>query len=230
MPNWTSNTLKVKGVKIDRDLFASQLKAFISHRVKNQVAKWTRENPSKCREQCEEYEKSITPLFDFNFVIPMPKEMENTTYPRPRTREEIISMAEHGNWTKETLEERLETALTSDEKKRLDELKSLYGCDNWYDWCCTNWGTKWNACHSEGFEIHESATMTIYNFDTAWSPPVPVIHALAVAYPKLRFRLEYTCEGESGRYAIIGDPDECKRCRKLFRKRWEDVNKILEGG
>lgn len=43
---------------------------------------------------------------------------------------------------------------------------------NWYDWCVANWGTKWNSY--EGNVTDEGI-----GFTTAWSPPTPVIAALA---------------------------------------------------
>ena len=78
-----------------------------------------------------------------------------------------------------------------------------YGSIDWYDWCCDNWGTKWNACHEEIGEIIETedglATLDIA-FDTAWSMPSPVFEALADAYPQIRF---------SGRWA---DEDMGRNC------------------
>jgi hypothetical protein len=216
MPNWTGNLLKVKGKKADRDLFASELKAFIRSKFDAEIKKWAKENPDKCRNK---YEKSIVPVFDFNFVIPMPEELEGTTSPRPMTREQIICLAKDNEWPEDTLKWRLEHALTEDDAKRLDELQDRYGFDNWYDWCCANWGTKWNACHSEGHSPQETATMTTYSFDTAWSPPTPVIHALAAAYPKLTFRLDYTLEGESGKWNIIGDSKQYSGCIKALAER-----------
>ena len=54
------------------------------------------------------------------------------------------------------------------------EERKLYGTNNWYDWNCTHWGTKWNA-YSTSFSVN---TNTIW-FDTAWSSPIPVLDALA---------------------------------------------------
>lgn len=50
--------------------------------------------------------------------------------------------------------------------------RELYGSNNWYDWSCFNWGTKWNAYS----DYKEDSTIT---FDTAWSCPLPVLDALA---------------------------------------------------
>jgi|GEM_PF-2046765 len=224
MPNWTGNLLKVKGKKADRDLFASELKAFIRSKFKPLINKWAEENPDECRNK---YEKRIVPVFDFNFVIPMPEELEGTTSPRPMTREQIIHLAKENEWPEDTLKWRLENALTEDDAKRLDELKSRYGFDNWYEWCCAHWGTKWNACNSEGNSPQETATMTIYSFDTAWSPPVPVIHALAAAYPKLTFRLDFTLEGESGKWNIIGDSKQYAGCIKALAKRQVELEQTI---
>jgi hypothetical protein len=47
---------------------------------------------------------------------------------------------------------------------------------NWYDWCCNNWGTKWDACN---VDYEEYDGIVTFAFDTAWSPPLPVYEALA---------------------------------------------------
>lgn len=48
-----------------------------------------------------------------------------------------------------------------------------YGCDTWYDWCRTYWGTKWNA-----YSTHWDKVQSILEFDTAWSCPLPVLEEL----------------------------------------------------
>ena len=56
--------------------------------------------------------------------------------------------------------------------------------DRWYHWCIQNWGTKWDAYSLEiddtdlphGFEV---------TFETAWSPPEEVCHAIREQYDDL---------------------------------------------
>lgn len=50
----------------------------------------------------------------------------------------------------------------------------LYGSANWYDWCVSRWGTKWDAYNSS---FNESDN-TLW-FDTAWTCPIPVLNKLA---------------------------------------------------
>lgn len=50
----------------------------------------------------------------------------------------------------------------------------VYGHDTWYDWCCANWGTKWNAYHSNLDKYNNTI-----EFDTAWACPIPVLEQLA---------------------------------------------------
>jgi hypothetical protein len=67
-----------------------------------------------------------------------------------------------------------------------------------YEWCIENWGTKWNAVravHAENGERwdengREFLRVTI-SFDTAWSPPEPVILRASELHPALRFELRY---------------------------------------
>jgi hypothetical protein len=51
----------------------------------------------------------------------------------------------------------------------------------WWDWRVQNWGTKWNTYDDE-LCYEEDDTTLYYTFDTAWSPPEPVIEALRNIY------------------------------------------------
>lgn len=64
-----------------------------------------------------------------------------------------------------------------DGKTYLDNYEK-YGYTTWHDWCCKNWGTKWNAYANE----QENEDTII--FDTAWSNPEPVMLKLSEMYPK----------------------------------------------
>lgn len=68
----------------------------------------------------------------------------------------------------------------------------LYGSVNWYDWCCDNWGTKWNACdvYCDWFNDNE----LFYEFNTAWSAPYGVFEEIAEDYPDISFEVLYADE------------------------------------
>ena len=57
-----------------------------------------------------------------------------------------------------------------------DKERKEHGKNNWYDWACENWGTKWNSCSTMAKRLSE--TEIFYQFDTAWSPPIPIWEAL----------------------------------------------------
>lgn len=58
-----------------------------------------------------------------------------------------------------------------------------------YEWCIANWGTKWGAYDSNLIE-RETGFAKI-DFNSAWSPPVPVVEKLAELFPMLAIRLEF---------------------------------------
>lgn len=73
---------------------------------------------------------------------------------------------------------------------------------NWYNFNVREWGTKWDIGVGDGESFsdtelqNESETHLSYRFNTAWSPPLPVIEQLSLQYPKLEITLEY--EEEQG--------------------------------
>lgn len=58
-----------------------------------------------------------------------------------------------------------------------------------YEWCIANWGTKWGFCESH--IVDEDNSSISYQFDTAWSPPAPLIVKMGEMFPELKFELRY---------------------------------------
>ena len=65
--------------------------------------------------------------------------------------------------------------------------------DDWFTWRMETWGTKLNA--KEPALTRTSTTTMQARFDTAWSPPIPVITTLSGKFPRLNFQLKYQEEG-----------------------------------
>ncbi len=53
--------------------------------------------------------------------------------------------------------------------------------DRWYDWRLANWDTKWDAY--DVVVTDDDPDCTEIEFNTAWSPPEAVCHALREQYP-----------------------------------------------
>lgn len=70
--------------------------------------------------------------------------------------------------------------------------------EDWYHWQIANWGTKWNACEPE---VATELDSLVYSFNTAWSPPLPVLAAISDRFPDRTIRFVY--EEEQGWGGII---------------------------
>ena len=96
---------------------------------------------------------------DFNTFIPMPDELRETTSP-----------------------------VRNPESERNKRLRETYGADNWYDWSCHNWGTKWNS-------YDNNRVGNSFEYQTAWSLPAPILRKIAEGYPDLTFTMRVIEEG-----------------------------------
>jgi len=77
--------------------------------------------------------------------------------------------------------------------------------NDWYNFNNREWGTKWDVAVAEGDEypttnMEEAENgenyVVHYNFETAWSRPLPALQKLSAQYPTLLFTLSY--EEETG--------------------------------
>lgn len=143
----------------------------------------------------DEYEKRDVVCFDFNKIIPMPESLNvesgsmetvaieavnrklsqrrydfQQAYSRPQMSDEDYQqrLKNYGKTEEELLELGLQYIAN----------KVRYGATSWYDWCCDNWGTKWNAYSNE----QEDEDTII--FETAWSNPEPIMLKLSEIYPE----------------------------------------------
>lgn len=78
-------------------------------------------------------------------------------------------------------------------KNELDFMMILPPPNNeWnYDWCVDNWGTKWEP---EDINAGWNPELAVFDFWTAWGPPVGIWAELARKFPNLVFEARY-CEG-----------------------------------
>ena len=70
---------------------------------------------------------------------------------------------------------------------------SRYGYVSWYEWCTSEWGTKWNAYDCS--VVQDEPTHLEVHFNTAWSPPIGVYAALQERVPEATFEAYWADEG-----------------------------------
>ena len=75
-------------------------------------------------------------------------------------------------------------------EEQVKEFNEKYGYNNWYDFCVSRWGTKWDIeLSTENINIEED---TIYmNFSTAWGPPAGIYYAIKEEFPDLEISWFY---------------------------------------
>ena len=114
----------------------------------NNVVSITHSDPEKLRALVE----AVNDKRFLNFVIPVPQELIDTVAGFPG--------------------EDLREAHEAQEQANLKK----YGVKNWYDFCVSRWGTKWDVDPYDPVEF-DPAGVT-FGFDSAGSPPTGVYAAL----------------------------------------------------
>lgn len=106
-----------------------------------------------------------------------------------------------------------------EEANKQIEAHTAIGFRDWYDWSVSNWGTKWDAYHQSMITTEDNVT---FQFDTAWSPPIPVIEELVGLFPELNFVHSYFDEGHffwgEARY-VNGECEEDRQSEEQDRVR-----------
>jgi len=79
-----------------------------------------------------------------------------------------------------------------------------------YEWRCKNWGTKWGIydCELVIESLVQKNGKLQYRFNTAWSPPLPLIKAMSDMFPGLIFKLCYFEAGMGFKGVYIAEGGE----------------------
>ena len=202
MPNWCSNEVTISG---DEDKL-KVLKELVRepdpyHGKCTDTFKWVHNEetgkgesiaiPDHCKHGDPIYKDTCDKRyqeFSFNNIIPMPEELRGTSSPANvvDTQEEVDKWKEeHSKWS----DMGMGIPIT---KKQHASLLTKYEFDNWYDWAVANWDTKWDA--SEVY-LQDDDWMLKYEFETAWSPPEAICHALREQFPDLHISWFFREEG-----------------------------------
>lgn len=79
--------------------------------------------------------------------------------------------------------------------------------DNWYDWRCENWGTKWNACNEPTLETTDNVDgdmIAVIRFETAWATPSKLIEKLSAMFPTVNISVKYADEDAGYNCGVYG--------------------------
>jgi len=95
-------------------------------------------------------------------------------------------------WLGDQTDEELEKFLKKDAYARatqqlLWDAQNLakYGSKDIHDWCCTHWGTKWDACY---YVMHRADEHSFYvTFSTANGFPKPILEKIKQMFPEVYF-------------------------------------------
>lgn len=136
--------------------------------------------------------------FDFNLIRPMPESLnicEGSDADAAVKAAEARRRGDREAFDAAVAEARLPwrkppfaTGMTFMECETPDQLADVgevyignvekYGARSWYDWCCDNWNTKWNACETH---VEEHGPYKAAEFLTAWAcPSLEMLKELAV--------------------------------------------------
>ena len=205
MPNWCSNELVIKGEE-------KILKAFAMFAKSYNEGNFCKNNPRS----------NDFSVIDAQRFIPRPKSLDITSGTSVDYGLAILKSEQEGDhtqldeikrypWAKKTWSRKTlinfmiknKYADIEQAKIALENIKK-YGCKDWYEWDINNWGTKWNFCDATVTEFFEDGEL-VYHFETAWSPPIPVIIKMGEMFPQLRFELDYIEEGMAFKGTLIID-------------------------
>jgi hypothetical protein len=168
MPNWVFNGLTIEG------------------------------NPDSVKKLMEQMNKPFAKLHDNWNTETHQMEVKQTTYPNP-----VFAFHNIYNHTQAGITDKEYLAQPPRDISLQEQMQ--FKTNDWYSFNVREWGTKWDVGVSSDDKypdtnMEDTANgenhVVHYNFNTAWSRPMPALQKLSAQYPTLLFTLSY--EEETG--------------------------------
>ena len=91
--------------------------------------------------------------------------------------------------------------------------------EGWYDFCCDNWGTKWNAREPE---VDHNIKYTEYTFQTAWCFPNIWLEKVSRKFKQLIFKVTWAEEGGEGGWFAMSNGKYLEE-KRMTEDQWKEV-------
>jgi len=171
MPNHVSTILEVRGDKKELEAFVAAIK------TGKQI----------------EYNCGVVDEYDFDLLLPPPPELLRVGSPTRIVSEEEYQAAlkEYETLPDDSIAKAIGLPIT---QAMSDDYKSRFSADNWYDWRCANYGTKWGM-YEINFGGFVASDTVLFTYDTAWSPATEYYLNIGKKFPTLRFTHYFGDEG-----------------------------------
>jgi len=192
MPNWVFNGLTIEG------------------------------NPDSVKKLMEQMNKPFKMVHDSWNLETHQQEKKLTTYPNP-----VFAFHNIYNYLEAGITDEEYLAQPPRDISLAEQMQ--FKTNDWYSFNVREWGTKWDvAVHSEDKYPDTTVEDTVngenhvvhYNFNTAWSRPMPALIKLSNQYPDLLFTLSYVEETGWGgelellRGEVISEAEWDNQCRE----------------
>jgi hypothetical protein len=206
MPNWCANDLTISGKTYD---IHNMLFLFDKDKEGNAIFSFEKIYPTpdellnkddppftKADTIAKQY-KSNSPLTDINGVSLLGKDCVLSEEVK-----EFLDDSRHIDWVnsyvllKEEDDEDEIMSFAKDFVKMVNNLE-VYGFTDWYGWRVANWGTKWNIAPDDvsmsivEYKGNRNKKKVLATFDTAWAPPLGVLHKLSERFPELEIKIAF---------------------------------------
>jgi hypothetical protein len=182
-------------------------------------------------------------VIDFNKILPRPKELDDTEessttdlciyyYLITDNKEHLISsVISNRSFSKEKIlkisKDRLNEMFKIGKKYFENYIK--YGATTWYQWCISNWGSKWNAYDS--YIVEKGDCCAAIRFFTAWSGVPNIINKLTEMFPTFTFEYKYAdedmgyncgeCYGNNGEFSFNTFVDGSDEAMETYIYCWD---------
>lgn len=114
--------------------------------------------------------------FDFNLLMPIPADLENTASPTEVFETQEQADAANAEWAVHPSMPNAVREIRAITGDRAAALRREHGGINWYDWAVTHWGTKWSGSDLE--VLLDVPGAVVVRFCTAWVAPHGVLNHL----------------------------------------------------